>query len=71
MRRDEYMEIATQEKRDIIKRYNENMPIKEIAKIYSVTSTCIYKRLGRWGIKKKAGIKYLLGKMILEEQLCK
>jgi len=60
------METMIQEKKDIIKKYNENMPVEEIAKAYSVTSTCIYKRLSRWGIKKRSGIKYLLNKMILE-----
>jgi len=54
------------EKEDIIKKYNENMPIKEIAKIYKLTPISIYKRLEKWGIKKKSGIRYLLGKMILE-----
>jgi len=58
--------VILENKKDIIKKYNENMPIKEIAKTYKLTSICIYKRLERWGIKKKSGIKYLLGKMILE-----
>ncbi len=52
------------EKKDIIKKYNENVPIKEIAKMYNLTSVCIYKRLERWGVKKRFGIKYLLGKML-------
>jgi len=54
------------EKDDIIKKYNENMPIREIAEIYKLTPISIYKRLERWGVKRKSGIKYLLGKMILE-----
>jgi len=54
------------EKEDIIKKYNENMPIKEIAKIYKLAPISIYKRLERWGVKKRSGIKYLLGKIILE-----
>ena len=55
-----------EEKKDIIKKYNENVPIKEIAKTYNLTSVCVYKRLERWDIKKRSGIRYLLGKMILE-----
>jgi len=54
------------EKKDIIEKYNENVPIQEIAKVYKLTSSCVYKRLEKWGIKKRSGIKYLLGKMILE-----
>ena len=54
------------EKKDIIKKYNENMSIKEIAKMYNLTSICVYKRLERWGYKKRSGIKILLGKMLLE-----
>ena len=54
------------EKNNIIKKYNENVPILEIAKEYGVEKNTIYKRLERWGIRKRSGIKYLLGKMILE-----
>ena len=54
------------EKNNIIKKYNENVPTKKIAKEYGVTVDTIHKRLKRWGIRKRSGIKYLLGKMILE-----
>jgi len=53
-------------KKDIIKKYNDDVPIKEIAKEYGVTKGTIYKRLERWGVGKRSGIKFLLGKMILE-----
>jgi len=53
-------------KKDIIKKYNDNMPIELIAKEYGVTKDTIYKRLERWGVRKRSGIKFLLGKMILE-----
>jgi len=55
------------EKKDIIEKYNDNVPVNEIAKAYNLTSICIYKRLKRWGIKKRSGIRYLLGKIILVE----
>ena len=54
------------EKNNIIKKFNENVPITEIAKEYGVKKNTIYKRLGRWGIRRRSGIKRLLGKMILE-----
>jgi len=54
------------EKKNIIQKYNENVPIKEIAEEYGVTVNTIYKRLERWGVRKRSGIKYFLGKMILE-----
>ena len=54
------------EKNNIIQKYNENVPIQEIAKEYGVTVDTIHKRLKRWGVRKRSGIKYLLGKMILE-----
>ena len=53
-------------KEDIIKKYKENIPIKEIAKIYKVSESCIRKNLMVWGAIKKHGIKYLLGKMLKE-----
>ena len=54
------------EKNNIIQKYNENVPIKEIAKEYGVAIDTIHKRLKRWGIRKRSGIRYLLVKMILE-----
>ena len=53
-------------KKDIIKAYNENIPIKEIARIYKVSGGCISKNLKLWGAVQKHGIKYLLGKMLKE-----
>lgn len=53
-------------KKDIIRKYNNDMPIKEIAKIYKVSTGCISNNLKLWGIRKKHGIKYILGKLILE-----
>lgn len=54
-------------KKDIIKKYNNGIPIKEIAKMYEVSTGCINNNLNLWGIRKKHGIKYLLGKMLSEE----
>ena len=54
------------DKKDIIKKYNDNIPIQKIAKDYGVTKNTIYKRLERWGVRKRSGIRYLLGKMISE-----
>ena len=39
------------EKNNIIKKYNENVPIKKIAKEYGVTVDTVYKRLERWGVR--------------------
>ena len=51
---------------DIIHAHNENIPIKEIAKVYEVSGGCISHNLKLWGVIKKHGIKYLLRKMISE-----
>ena len=53
-------------KKDIIKKYKGGISIQKIAEEYCVTKDTIYKRLKRWGIGRRSGIKYLLGKMILE-----
>ena len=53
-------------KKDIIKRYNYDIPIKEIAKEYGVTTGCISNNLKLWGVRRKRGIRYLLGRMLLE-----
>lgn len=53
-------------KYDIIKQYKNDVPIIEIAEKYGVRKNTIYKRFERWGIKRRSGIKYLLGKVILE-----
>ena len=54
-------------KKDIIKAYNENIPIIKIAKIYKVSEGCISGNLRLWGAVQKHGIKYLLEKMLLRE----
>jgi len=59
-------EILLKNKNEIIKKYNKNIPIEEIARIYRVSGGCIYKNLSSWGIIKEHGIKFLLRKMILE-----
>jgi len=53
-------------KKNILKAYNENIPIKEIARVYKVSTSCISNNLKLWGAIKKYGIRYLLKKMILE-----
>jgi len=58
--------VILENKKDIIKKYNESVPIEEIAKKYKVSGFCISNNLKLWGMKKKHGIRYLLGKMILE-----
>jgi len=50
----------------IIKQYKDFVPIKLIAREYGVTTDTVYKRLKKWGIGKRSGIKFLLGKMLLE-----
>ena len=40
-------------KDNIIKKYNENMSISEIAGLYGVVESTIYLRLVKWGIKIK------------------
>ena len=37
----------------IIQKYNENMPISEIAELYGIKESTIYLRLIRWGAKIK------------------
>ena len=51
---------------DIVKKYEEDISIKEIAGIYKVTPHCIWNNLKSWGLLKEHGIKSLLRKMILE-----
>ena len=59
--------IIIKNKYEIIKKYNEGIAIGKIAGIYGVTLTCISHNLKLWGVLEgKRGIKYLLGKMILE-----
>ena len=38
---------------NIMTKYNEDMPIREIAKLYNVATSTIYIRLIKWGIKVK------------------
>lgn len=40
-------------KNSIIQKYNENMPISEIAELYEVAESTIYLRLVKWGVKIK------------------
>ena len=51
---------------DIIRQYKDYVPVKLIAREYGVSEAYIYLKLRLWGIKKRSGIKYLLGKMILQ-----
>ena len=46
-------EYIDKNKNSIIRKYNENMPISEIAKLYGVEKSTIYLRLVKWGIKIK------------------
>lgn len=59
--------IIMKNKRDIIEKYNKNIPIKEIARLYEVSIACIRYNLKKWGVRKKHGIKYLLAKYIRED----
>ena len=52
-------------KKDIIKQYKNYVPVKLIAREYGLSISCISNNLRLWGIKRQ-GIKYLLGKMLLE-----
>ena len=52
-------------KRDIIKQYKDYVPVKLIAKEYGVSLSCISQNIRNWDINRK-GIKYLLGKALLE-----
>ena len=58
--------MLLQNKSDIIKQYKDYVPIKLIAKEYGVSESCITNNLKLWGIGKRRGIKYLLGKILLE-----
>jgi len=58
--------ILLKNKRYIIERYNKNIPIKKIARIYRVSTGCISNNLKLWGIRRKHGVKYLLGKILLK-----
>lgn len=59
--------LILKNKNDIIEKYSEDIPLREIALIYGVTAGCIGKNLKLWGKRKRRGIKYLLGKIILQE----
>ena len=48
----------------IIDMYNDKIPMEEIGIQYSVTGFCIHHNLKSWGVIRKHGIKYLLGKLI-------
>ena len=53
-------DIIIKNKKDIIKQYNSDISIKEIAEIYGVSIGCISNNLKLWGVRKRSGIKYLL-----------
>ena len=59
--------LILKNKKDIIRKYNDDMPIKEIGKMYKVSMGCISDNLKLWGIRKKHGIRYILRKILLEE----
>ena len=59
-------DFILENKEDIIKKHNENIPIKEIARTYKVSGGCINDNLRLWGEIKRHGIKYLLGKILKE-----
>jgi len=61
----EKRDLILKNKKDIIREYNDNVSISEIAKIYKVSTGCISNNLKLWGIRKKHGIKYILSKLIL------
>lgn len=52
-------------KDDIIKQYKDYVPVKLIAKEYGVSEAYVYEKLRLWSIRR-SGIKFLLGKIILE-----
>ena len=51
---------------NIIAKYNQDMPISEIAKLYDVSHSVIYLRLVKWGIRIK---KYAAAKRRKVEKL--
>jgi predicted DNA-binding protein YlxM (UPF0122 family) len=51
---------------DIVKRYKEGITLEEIANIYKVSKKCIWNNINKWGLLKRHGIKYLLGKCFRE-----
>jgi len=57
--------VILENKKDIIKKYKDYIPVKLIAREYGLSIGCINNNLKLWGIRR-SGIKYLLGKMILE-----
>ena len=58
--------MLLQNKSDIIKQYKDYVPIKLIAREYGVSEYYITNNLKLWGVGKRRGIKYLLGKILLE-----
>lgn len=51
---------------DIVKEFNNNIPVKKIAKKYELSISCINQNLKKWGLRKKHGIRHILSKLILE-----
>ena len=58
--------MLLENKKVIIKQYKDFIPVKSIAKEYRLSISCIYQNLRLWGVRKRSGIKNLLGKMLLE-----
>uniref|UniRef100_A0A6H1ZLQ1 Uncharacterized protein n=1 Tax=viral metagenome TaxID=1070528 RepID=A0A6H1ZLQ1_9ZZZZ len=57
--------IILENRKDIIRQYKDYIPVKDIAREYGLSGSYIYKKLKLWGMRRN-GIKYLLGKMLLE-----
>ena len=51
-------------KKDIIKMYNECIPIQKISVKYNVTTGCISNNLKLWGVRKKHGLRFLLRNLL-------
>jgi len=51
-------------KEDIISKYNNDIPMTRIAKVYGVSIGCISNNLKLWGVRKKHGLKFLLRNLI-------
>ena len=52
--------LILENREDIIRKYNRHTSMKEIAKLYGVTTGCISLNLKLWGIRKKHGVKFLM-----------
>lgn len=59
-------EKLLEHKEYIIRQYKNNVPIKLIASEQDLSVSSIDRHLKAWGVGARKGIKYLLGKAILE-----